>query len=133
MCSATNNYSRHPKIIEDEKAVEVVLRLEESALKKNEQGLGRRLAVTAVGSRLSYVATRNSRVSRNSRASDGSISIAIGEDVASPPLAHINSRSSRRTTTVYDNRLTPGSDRLVNPFADPARTDTIDFADEHKS
>jgi hypothetical protein len=34
---------------------------------------------------------------------------------------------------MYDHRLTPGSDRLVNPFADLARTDTIDFADEDKS
>jgi hypothetical protein len=48
----------------------------------------------------------------------------------------MNSRSSRRTTTIYDSRLTPGSKHLSNPFADLARidtTDTIDFADEKKA
>jgi hypothetical protein len=36
---------------------------------------------------------------------------------------------------MYDYRLTPGSERLSNPFADLARidtVDTIDFADEKK-
>lgn len=146
-CPVTDQDPRHPKIIEDEKAVEVVLRLEESTPKKTEQGLGRRLTVTAVGSRLSRVPTRqsrasrnsrvsrNSRISRNSRASFGSASIAISESVTRPPLVHMGSRSSRRTTTMYDNRLTPGSERMSNPFADLARidtVDTIDFADEKK-
>ena len=146
-CPVTDQDLRHPKIIEDEKAVEVVLRLEESTPKKTEQGLGRRLTVTAVGSRLSRVPTRqsrasrnsrvsrNSRISRNSRASFGSASIAISESVTRPPLVHMGSRSSRRTTTMYDNRLTPGSERMSNPFADLARidtVDTIDFADEKK-
>ncbi|TKA73615.1 hypothetical protein B0A49_07953 [Cryomyces minteri] len=59
---------RHPKIIEDEKAVEVVLRLEESGAEAaatvldKETGLpkpsvegGRRMTITAVGTRLSVV------------------------------------------------------------------------------
>lgn len=44
---------RHPKIIEDEKAIEVVLRLEEDpALADSAEGMGRRLTVTAVGSHM---------------------------------------------------------------------------------
>ncbi|KAL8669747.1 MAG: hypothetical protein Q9168_005675 [Polycauliona sp. 1 TL-2023] len=60
---------RHPKVIEDEKAVAVVLRLEEAAYSKNEQDvilanrpgldsasqIGRRFTVTAVGTNLSSV------------------------------------------------------------------------------
>ncbi|USP78286.1 glycosyltransferase family 2 protein [Curvularia clavata] len=41
---------RHPKVIEDEKAVEVVIRLEEDQ-HSNECGLGRRLTVRTVGGR----------------------------------------------------------------------------------
>ena len=36
---------------------------------------------------------------------------------------------------MYDSRLTPGSERVSNPFADLNRidtVDTIDFADEKK-
>ncbi|KAF2634718.1 hypothetical protein P280DRAFT_463075 [Massarina eburnea CBS 473.64] len=43
---------RHPKVIEDEKAVEVVVRLEEDAAAK-ESGLGRRVTVRTIGSRVS--------------------------------------------------------------------------------
>jgi hypothetical protein len=48
--------TRHPKIVEDEKAIEVVLRLEETAPAKdnspnNGGGGGRRLTVTTIGSR----------------------------------------------------------------------------------
>lgn len=41
---------RHPKVIEDEKAVEVVIRLEEDQASK-QGGLGRRLTVRTVGGR----------------------------------------------------------------------------------
>lgn len=59
---ATYFAKRHPKVIEDEKAVEVVLRLEEQKSRPvstevdgNAAPLGRRLTVTAVGTRLSVV------------------------------------------------------------------------------
>lgn len=46
---------RHPKIIEDEKAIEVVLRLEEDLNPSaSGAGTGRRLTVTAIGSHVDY-------------------------------------------------------------------------------
>jgi hypothetical protein len=49
---------RHPKVTEDEKAVEVVIRLEEEASSKEAGGLGRSLTVRTIGtaSRRSVVA-----------------------------------------------------------------------------
>jgi hypothetical protein len=57
-----------------------------------------------------------------------SVSSAAAE-ITSPPLAHLNSRSSRRNTAVFEGRLVPGSEVLNNPFEDLTRTDTVDFAD----
>ncbi|KAK5727941.1 hypothetical protein LTR17_012364 [Elasticomyces elasticus] len=60
---------KHPKVIEDEKAVEVIFRLEESKESKEEQpsdlhltqtsSRGRRMTVTAVGTRLSIATPQN--------------------------------------------------------------------------
>jgi hypothetical protein len=142
--------NRHPKIIEDEKAVEVVLRLEESTPKKDEQGGGgRRLTVTAVGSRLSWVPTRNSRGSvvtaeitrpsmchTNSRDSRRNTSVyqprpRTDSEISGDPFAtRHNSRASRRTTSVYQPRPRVDSEVSGDPFADLARTETLDFADE---
>ena len=45
---------RHPKVIEDEKAVGVVLRLEEQAPVQSRHGsVARRMTVTAIGTRIS--------------------------------------------------------------------------------
>jgi hypothetical protein len=43
--------NRHPKIVEDEKAIDVVLRLQETG-PPTSSGQGRRLTVTAIGSRM---------------------------------------------------------------------------------
>jgi hypothetical protein len=73
----TLNISRHPKIIEDEKAIEVVLRLEETLRPATDtDDNGRRFTVTAIGSRLS---------SDHKRATIASTSIAVGNTVTAPP------------------------------------------------
>jgi hypothetical protein len=72
----TLNISRHPKMIEDEKAIEVVLRLEETLRPPAAtDDSGRRLTVTAIGSRLS---------SDHRRATIASTSIAVGNTVTAP-------------------------------------------------
>jgi hypothetical protein len=73
--------TRHPKIIEDEKAVEIILRLEETKQSNEEStGGGRRLTVTAVGSRLS---------ADLHKASTASMSI-IGPNIARPSKVLVN-------------------------------------------
>lgn len=42
---------RHPKVIEDERAIEIILRLEEDA-RTAKAGVGRHITVTAIGTRL---------------------------------------------------------------------------------
>lgn len=49
---ATYFAKRHPKIIEDEKAIDVVLRMEEQTEAANVQSQGRRMTISAIGSRL---------------------------------------------------------------------------------
>ncbi len=55
-----NDTNRHPKIVDDERAVEVVFRLEEeepSTQPSRMPSLGRRMTVTAVGTRMSVTAS----------------------------------------------------------------------------
>lgn len=87
--------TRHPKIVEDERAVEVVLRLQEdTTVVTGENSTGRRLTVTAVGSHLS-TEFHNPSIS--------STSIAGGPDISRPVPAQVrrsssNSRSGRAST-----------------------------------
>lgn len=82
---------RHPKIIEDEKAIEVVLRLEETS--RSTAGAdehGRRFTVTAVGSRLS---------SDHRRSFVTATSIAAGDSVATPPATEQRKSSEARRSS----------------------------------
>lgn len=79
------NGFRHPKVVEDEKAVEIVLRLEETAtLERKESvrteggGRGRKYTITAVGSRLSRMPTN--ATARSAR-------YAVSEDEGELPQA----------------------------------------------
>jgi hypothetical protein len=93
------NVPRHPKIIEDEKAIEVVLRLEETSRPAaGTDDNGRRFTVTAIGSRLS---------SDHRRATVTSTSIAVGNTVTVPPATEqrLSSevRRSRRSSSDVAN------------------------------
>jgi hypothetical protein len=84
----TLNITRHPKIIEDEKAIEVVLRLEESSRPTADtDGNGRRFTVTAIGSRLSSDHRRSTMVST---------SIAAGNNIMIPPACEQRRNSEVR-------------------------------------
>jgi hypothetical protein len=140
---------RHPKIVEDEKAIEVVLRLEETApagkdnAANNGGGGGRRLTVTTIGSRVSWDAVRNVNAQRNSRGSrtsnaTASISVApgVGGDVAVPPRVLLLQRLPSQAESEHegDGRPRPRPvSGLPNVYADVpvelARTNTVDFAD----
>jgi hypothetical protein len=92
---ADNPHTRHPKIIEDEKAIEVVLRLEETThATPGTDNNGRRFTVTAIGSRLS-VDRRRSTIR--------STSIAAGDSLAIPSAvergAGIDSRRSSKASS----------------------------------
>jgi hypothetical protein len=87
----TLNITRHPKIIEDEKAIEVVLRLEESSRPTvGTDDNGRRFTVTAIGSRLSSDHRRSTMVST---------SIAASNDITIPPACE-----QRRSSEVRGSR-----------------------------
>ncbi|KAK5069946.1 hypothetical protein LTR64_007873 [Lithohypha guttulata] len=72
---------RHPRIIEDEKAVGVVLRIEEDA--ENRQGEKEVFASGAVGRPLSQISTRSYQSSRSSHRSGNS---AIPVDIVRDPF-----------------------------------------------
>lgn len=94
---------RHPKVIEDERAVEVVLKLEEQKAAKGAQpDQGRRMTVTAVGSRLSHEAGRLSTTTVQNSAA---------------VLTHMASTSAR--TGRQQNPPVPTT---------PERTEAVDFA-----
>lgn len=76
---------------------------------------------TAVGSRLSWAPTRNSRVSVTS-------GVTNTAELTRPPLAHVNSRSSRRVVSVYQGRPLSGSEMREIQLPELERSDTIDFA-----
>ena len=112
MAPNANSPSRHPKIIEDEKAIEVVLRLEEKP--QPAAGIddhGRRFTVTAVGSRLG---------SDHRRISIAAAGIAAGSSIAIPPASQQRRESSEtiacedvdlvaptRTITITTPQFTP--------------------------
>ncbi|KAJ9618940.1 hypothetical protein H2203_008756 [Taxawa tesnikishii (nom. ined.)] len=114
---------RHPKIIEDEKAIDVVLRLEESAPKAVEAGEGRRMTITAVGSRL-----HGSVVERNETGGTSERKMTI--TTLGPRLSNAGSQTSRdphMTVSVLPDGVSPGEMRkmsglsgAMNPFADPS-------------
>ena len=104
--NANNPLTRHPKIIEDEKAIEVVLRLEETPRPTaGANDHGRRFTITAVGSRL-----QGSDHRRISIAAGG---IAAGNSIAIPPASQ-QRRDSSETISCE------GGDLVV-----PARTVTV--------
>jgi hypothetical protein len=109
----TLNITRHPKIIEDEKAIEVVLRLEETSRPAaGTDDNGRRFTVTAIGSRLS---------SDHRRSTIASTSIAAGNNVTIPPATE-----QRRSSEVRRSRRA-SSDMAAGESADlvlPTRTIT---------
>ncbi|KAK4973276.1 hypothetical protein LTR66_011206 [Elasticomyces elasticus] len=138
---------RHPKIIEDERAVEVVLRLEETkpnlsekdVRKISEAGvtIGRRLTVTAVGARYSTeagdTATRDKFIRHGSSNTMGSH--GRNSPYGGPVLRTLNSNSSITTAgrispvlrTLNSNnsittagRISPQSPNLA--FPSPVRT-----------
>jgi len=141
--------TRHPKIVEDEKAIEVVLRLEETAPAKDNSpnnggggGGGRRLTVTTIGSRVSWDATKNPRNSRGSRTSNAaSVSVTPGVgggEIANPPRVLLLQRLPSTAESEHEGgdgkprpRPRPVSG-LPNVYADVplelARTETVDFA-----
>jgi hypothetical protein len=95
------NVTRHPKIIEDKKAIEVVLRLEETV--RPTAGVddnGRRFTVTAIGSRLS---------SDHRRLTIASAIIAAGNDITTPPVAKQRKSSDiRKSSRASSNNTTDG-------------------------
>ena len=98
------NVSRHPKIIEDEKAIEVVLRLEETSRPAaGTDDNGRRFTVTAIGSRLS---------SDHRRATVTSTSIAVGNTVTVPPATEQRLSSEVRRSRRSSSDVT-GDDHAV--------------------
>jgi hypothetical protein len=98
------NVSRHPKIIEDEKAIEVVLRLEEiSRPTAGTNDNGRRFTVTAIGSRLS---------SDHRRATVTLASIAVGDTVTVPPATEQRLSSEVRRSRRSSSDVA-GSDHVV--------------------
>jgi hypothetical protein len=135
--------TRHPKIVEDEKAIEVVLRLEETAPAKdnspnNGGGGGRRLTVTTIGSRVSWDAARNPRNSRGSRTSNAAsvgVTPGVGGEIANPPRVLLLQRlpSTAESEHEGDGRPRPRPvSGLPNVYAEVpvelARTETVDFA-----
>ena len=98
---------RHPKVIEDEKAVEVILRLEEQKMAASAQPeQGRRMTVTAVGSRLSQDAT--------GRLSIATVRPSIGS------VAGIGRMSSVRSANIHQETAAM---QTV-----PEKTEAVDFA-----
>jgi len=106
---------RHPKIIEDEKAIEVVLRLEETS--RSTTGTndnGRRFTVTAVGSRLGPD-HRQSIVAATS--------IAAGDNITKPPAteqrqsseARRSSRATLETAASEDVNLAVPTRTITDP------------------
>jgi hypothetical protein len=97
----TLNITRHPKIIEDEKAIEVVLRLEETL--RPTAGVddnGRRFTVTAIGSRLS---------SDHRRSTIASTSFTAGNDITIPPATKQRKSSEiRRHSRASSNNTANG-------------------------
>jgi hypothetical protein len=84
--------SRHPKIIEDEKAIEVVLRLEETPRPTGgTDDNGRRFTVIAIGSRLS---------SDHRRSIMASTSIAAGNNITIPPATEQRKSSKARKSSM---------------------------------
>jgi hypothetical protein len=141
--STNNKIFRHPKIVEDEKAIEVVLRLEETAPAKDKNapagGGGRRLTVTTIGSRVSWDAARNvtrdSRGSRTSNTASVSVTPGVGGEIANPPRVLLLQRLASTAESEHegDGRPRPRPvSGLPNVYADVpvelARTETVDFA-----
>jgi len=98
------NVYRHPKIIEDEKAIEVVLRLEETSRPAaGTDDNGRRFTVTAIGSRLS---------SDHRRATMTPTSIAVGNTVTVPPATEQQLSSGVRRSRRSSSDVA-GNDHMV--------------------
>jgi hypothetical protein len=121
MIETDNLHPRHPKIIEDEKAIEVVLRLEETThATTGTDNNGRRFTVTAVGSRLS-VDHRRSAIQ--------STSIAAGDSLAMPSAVEYGAGADSRNSSKASSDDTAAEDELE--VVVPARTVTNTLYQPH--
>ena len=118
---------RHPKVIEDEKAVEVVLRLEESSPVLSNPGgrkpsQGRRMTVTAVGTRLNR---------HGGKLSIASVDLAAEARLTRPPPARLSPRNTRDVDQcIYSPNNDDTGFYRVHPAEHtlPAESDAFDFA-----
>jgi hypothetical protein len=95
--------ARHPKIIEDEKAIEVVLRLEETTRPTTgTDSNGRRFTVTAIGSRVSVDHRRSTIVSASMAAGD---SLAVPSAVEQGAGADSRKSSKASSDTAIEDDL----------------------------
>jgi hypothetical protein len=102
---------RHPKVIEDEKAVEVVIRLEEDQ-KAPESGLGRRMTVRTVGARPSgEVGDNGEAVSPLERVETGGGVYRIVTGPTEPEQAHV---TGLQPVPTHVSHTAPSSPMLRN-------------------
>ena len=104
---------RHPKIIEDEKAVDIVLRMEESSPTEAPKEGGRRMSVTAIGSQLHGFVVDN----RDSTNIDREARLTI--TTLGPTLAPTLSRDNGPLSPVAETSEAAPMPSMAVPFAAP--------------
>jgi hypothetical protein len=97
---------RHPKVIEDEKAVEVIVRLEENAIAVG-NGLGRSLTVRTVGTKQSHAEHEHEYEHENEKVDP--LEHAQAEGIATvdyanvPKITMTKSNIESRPSTIYSD------------------------------
>jgi hypothetical protein len=100
---------RHPKVIEDEKAIEVIIRLEEDSA-STKQGLGRGMTIRAVTSNQQGDASDEEAVSPMAIISQGTIrSITAPEPVHARTDERILEREGVAATYYFFQGRSPGT------------------------
>lgn len=93
---------RHPKVIEDEKAVEVIVRLEENAIAVG-NGLGRSLTVRTVGRKQSRVEHEREQEKVDHQEQTAAEGIATVDYAAAPRITMSRSNIESRPSTIYSD------------------------------
>ncbi|KAJ9112854.1 hypothetical protein QFC19_000409 [Naganishia cerealis] len=99
---ATYFAKRHPKIIEDEKAIDVVLRLEEPNLQPSAQG--RRMTVAAIGSRLREYSIASNK--QDSKAPERKMTLVTFGPALNEVVGHGNRERRVTAAVLFDDPST---------------------------
>lgn len=116
---------RHPKVVEDEKAVEVIIRLEEETAAAK-YGIGRRMTVRTIGTRSQVDVHDDRAVSPSAISPMQRVDTRVSLMVRTPEAAHVRAGNQVLSTPAMEREGIAGGDYFFDQAGRGPEYDTVD-------